>query len=243
MTFEKNFADLKKLILKVDAKKLEGQFAFQFSIEGDGEGVFYFELKDGALFVEPYTYNNCTATFKATAATFKALLGGKVSASDAIAKGDLKVEGNVASCADIFNSYMKKTPAKKETKAAAKAPAKKEAKPVAKAPAKKETKAPAKATAKKEAKPAVKKEAPKAAVKTEVKAAPKAEVKTEAKVAPKAEIKTEAKVAPKAEVKTEAKPAPKAEVKTEAKAAPKAEAKPVAKTAPKTNKSTKKARK
>ena len=230
MTFEKNFADLKKLILKVDAKKLEGQFAFQFSIEGDGEGVFYFELKDGALFVEPYTYN-CTATFKATAATFKALLGGKVSAADAIAKGDLKVEGNVASCADIFNSYMKKAPAKKETKAAAKAPAKKEAKPVAKAPAKKETKAPAKATAKKEAKPVAKKEAPKAAVKTEVKAAPKAEVKTEAKVAPKAEVKTEAKAAPKAEVKTEAK------------AAPKAEAKPVAKTAPKTNKSTKKARK
>ena len=219
MTFNKNFTDLKKMILKADAKKLEGQFAFQFSIEGDGEGVFYFELKDGALFVEPYTYDNCTATFKATAATFKALLGGKVSAADAIAKGDLKVEGNVASCADIFNIYMKKTPAKKETKA----PAKKEAKAPAKAPAKKEAKPAAKAPAKKEAKPAAK-----PAVKKE---------------APKAEVKTEVKPAPKAEVKAEVKPAPKAEVKTEAKAAPKAEAKPVAKTAPKANKKAKKTRK
>lgn len=48
MTFNKNFTDLKKMILKADAKKLEGQFAFQFCIEGDGEGTFYFELKDGA---------------------------------------------------------------------------------------------------------------------------------------------------------------------------------------------------
>lgn len=215
MTFNKNFTDLKKMILKADAKKLEGQFAFQFSIEGDGEGIFYFELKDGALFVEPYTYDNCTATFKATAATFKALLGGKVSAADAIAKGDLKVEGNAQSCADIFNIYMKKTPAKKETKAAAKAPAKKEAKAPAKAPAKKEAKPAAKAPAKKEAKPAAK-----PAVKKE---APKAEVKTEVKPAPKAEVK--------------------AEVKTEAKAAPKAEAKPVVKTAPKAAKRAKKARK
>lgn len=202
MTFNKNFTDLKKMILKADAKKLEGQFAFQFSIEGDGEGVFYFELKDGALFVEPYTYDNCTATFKATAATFKALLGGKVSAADAIAKGDLKVEGNAQSCADIFNIYMKKTPAKKETKA----PAKKEAKAPAKAPAKKEAKPAAKAPAKKEAKPAakpaVKKEAPKAEVKTEVKPAPKTEVK--------AEVKTEAKAAPKAEAKPAVKTAPKA---------------------------------
>lgn len=211
ITFDKNFADLKKLILKADAKKLEGQFAFQFSIEGNGEGIFYFELKNGALFVEPYTYDNCTATFKATADTFKALLTGKVSAADAIANGDLKVEGTpYQSCADIFNTYMKKAPAKKETKAAAKAPAKKETKAAAKKAA---PKAAAKPTAKKTApkaaaKPAVKKEAPKA----EVKAAPKAEVKA----APKAEVKTE--------VKAEAKPAVKAE-KPAAKTATKATAK------------------
>lgn len=194
MTFNKNFTDLKKMILKADAKKLEGQFAFQFCIEGDGEGTFYFELKDGALYVEPYNYNNCTATFKATAATFKALLGGKVSAADAIAKGDLKVEGTpFQSCADIFNTYMKKAPAKKEAKApaakkAAKAPA---AKKAAKAPAKKEVKAPAK--------PVAKKEAPKAEVKAEVKAAaPKAEEKPVVK----AEAKPAAKTAPKAAKKT-----------------------------------------
>ena len=214
MTFNKNFTDLKKMILKADAKKLEGQFAFQFCIEGDGEGTFYFELKDGALYVEPYNYNNCTATFKATAATFKALLGGKVSAADAIAKGDLKVEGTpFQSCADIFNTYMKKAPAKKETKApaakkAAKAPAKKEAKPAAK----KEVKAPAK--------PVAKKEAPKTEIKAEVKAAPKAEVKA----APKAEVKA---AAPKAEEKPVVK----------------AEAKPVAKTASKAAKKTKKSSK
>ena len=166
MTYEKIFADLKKKMLKADVKKLEGQFAFQFCIEGDGEGTFYFELKNGALAVEPYDYKDCTATFKATAATFKALVDGKLSASDALAKGDLKVEGNEASCADIFNIFLKKAPAAKKTQAK---------KPAAK-----------KETAKKEAaKPAVKKEAPKAAVKKE--AAKLAEKKEAAKPAEKKE--------------------------------------------------------
>ncbi len=195
MTYEKIFADLKKKMLKADVKKLEGQFAFQFCIEGDGEGTFYFELKNGALAVEPYDYKDCTATFKATAATFKALVEGKLSASDALAKGDLKVEGNEASCADIFNIFLKKAPAAK------KAPAKKEA-------AKKET------VKKEAAKPAAKKEtAKKETVKKE--AAPKAAEKKEA--APKAPEKKEA---PKAPEKKEA--APKAPEKKEA---PKAAAK------------------
>lgn len=185
MTYEKIFADLKKKMLKADVKKLEGQFAFQFCIEGDGEGIFYFELKNGALAVEPYDYKDCTATFKATAATFKALVDGKLSASDALAKGDLKVEGNEASCADIFNIFLKKAPAAK------KAPAKKEAakketvkKEAAKPAAKKETVK--KETVKKEAAPkaAEKKDAPKAAEKKD--AAPKAPEKKEA---PKAAAK------------------------------------------------------
>ena len=198
MTYEKVFADLKKTMLKADATKLEGEFAFQCVIEGDGEGTFYFALKNGVLSVEPYDYVGATATFKATAETYKNILTGKTSVDDAIAAGALEVDKPV-SYADILGFFAKK-PAKKAAakKETAKAPAKKAA-------PKAETKAPAKKAA---PKAAAKKEAPKAE-------APKAEVKAPAKKeAPKAE-------APKAEVKAPAKKeAPKAEAKAPAKKAP-----------------------
>lgn len=156
MTYEKIFADLKKAILKADVKKLEGQFAFQFVIEGEGSGIFYAAFQNGVLSVEPYDYEDNTATFVATADTFKKLLAGKVTPADAIASGALRVEGGAAdSSADIFAFIAaKKAPA-------AKAPA-----------AKKEAAKPAKAAkaAKPAAAKAVKEEAPAAEVKAEVKA-------------------------------------------------------------------------
>ena len=201
MTYEKIFADLKKTILKADASKLEGKFAFQCVIEGDGAGTFYIAFENGVLSVEPYDYADNTATFKATGAAYKDILAGKVTVDEALASGALVVDG-ADGCADILTFFAAK-PAKK---AAAKKPAAK--KPAAKkAPAKK---AEAKPAAKKEAAPkaakapAKKAEAPKAAVKPAEK---KAEAKpAEKKEAPKAAAKAPAKKAeaPKA-AKTDAK--------------------------------------
>lgn len=201
MTYEKIFADLKKTILKADASKLEGKFAFQCVIEGDGAGTFYIAFENGVLSVEPYDYADNTATFKATGAAYKDILAGKVTVDEALASGALVVDG-ADGCADILTFFAakpaKKAAAKKpaaKKPAAKKAPAKKaEAKPAAKkeaapkaakAPAKKAEapKAAAKPAEKKaEAKPAEKKEAPKAAAKAPAKKAeaPKA-AKTDAK--------------------------------------------------------------
>lgn len=184
MTYEKIFADLKKTILKADASKLEGKFAFQCVIEGDGAGIFYIAFENNTLSVEPYDYADNTATFKASADTYKNILAGKTTVDEALAAGALVVDGDDG-CADILTFFAKK-PAKK---AAAKETEKKV--PAAKAPAKK-------AAPKAEKKPA----APKTPAK---KAAPKAEAKAEA---PKAEPKKAE--APKAEAKA---PAKKAEAK------------------------------
>ena len=180
MTYEKIFADLKKTILKADATKLEGKFAFQCVIEGDGAGTFYIAFENGVLSVEPYDYADNTATFKATGAAYKDILAGKVTVDEALASGALVVDG-ADGCADILTFFAKKpakkAPAKKEApKAAKKAPAKKAEAPkdAAKAPAKK-AEAP-KVAAKA---PAKKAEAPKAAAKAPAKKAeaPKAAAK------------------------------------------------------------------
>ena len=133
MTYEKIFADLKKTILKADATKLEGKFAFQCVIEGDGAGTFYIAFENGTLSVEPYDYADNTATFKATGAAYKDILAGKVTVDEALASGALVVDG-ADGCADILSFFAKK-PAKK---AAAKKPAAKKA-PAKKPAAKKST--------------------------------------------------------------------------------------------------------
>lgn len=154
MTFKKVFSDLEKLILKADHASLEGEFAFQCCVVGDGEGTFYIAFKDGVLDVQPYDYKNHTAVFKADADTYKRVLGGEMTAAEAVEKGLLSVENNESGCADILTFLSAKGTAKKT--AAAKKPA-------------------AKATA------AAKKPAAKTAVKAEAKPAAKAAVKAEAK--------------------------------------------------------------
>lgn len=154
MTFKKVFSDLEKLIVKADHASLEGEFAFQCCVVGDGEGTFYIAFKDGVLDVQPYDYKNHTAVFKADADTYKRVLGGEMTAAEAVEKGLLSVENNESGCADILTFLSAKGTAKKT--AAAKKPA-------------------AKATA------AAKKPAAKTAVKAEAKPAAKAAVKAEAK--------------------------------------------------------------
>lgn len=70
MTYEKNFNNLKKILMKADVSKIDGKLAFQFNIVGDGEGIFYAEIKDGKLNIEPYEYYDRDAIFIATAKVF-----------------------------------------------------------------------------------------------------------------------------------------------------------------------------
>ena len=170
--YEKVYESLKKSIQKTDTSNFEGFFAFQFTVTGDAAGTFYakFEKGDGKITVENFDYKDATATFKADAKTFTALVEGKTSPADAIASGALIVEGNEAGCADIFNAIAPKpakaAPAKKAA-AAKKAPAKKAPPKKAEAPKTEAKKIEApKAEAKKIEAPkaeAVKTEAPKAA--------------------------------------------------------------------------------
>lgn len=153
MTFKKVFTDLKKTILKADIAALEGSFAFQCCITGDGEGTFYIAYKDGELSVEPYDYKGNDAVFKASAEIYGDILAGKISAAEAVSAGSLVVENNESGCADILTFLSgKSAPAKAEAKTPAKKiPAKKTA---AKEAPKAEAKKPAAKT--EEAKPAVK---------------------------------------------------------------------------------------
>lgn len=222
MTYEEIFKQVKKNFEKANAKNIKREFAFQFNITGEGEGIFYAAFKNGVLSVEPYDYKDRDVIFTADGKTLIDISSGKVEPIEAIEHGRLAVEGN-----DLSNQLMVLIPARKKTavkKAEAKPAPKKDAKAAPKKTAAKPeankanntAKAAAKPAAPKaEAKPAVKQEAPKVEAKPAAKAeAPKAEAKPAVKAeAPKAETKPAAKTeAPKAETKPSA-PAAKADAK------------------------------
>lgn len=181
MTYEKIFSTVKKAFQKADKKNFTSDFAFQFNITGEGEGIFYATYKNGTLEVEPYDYKDRDVIFTSDAATLIAVSEGKLEPVTAMNEGKLFVDGNNELAKSLM--FLVSKPAKKAAAAKKAVPNKKAAAP----------KAEKKATAKTEAK---------STVKAEAKPAAKAEIKPVAKAEVKAPAKAEAKPATK-----EAKPA------------------------------------
>ena len=137
MTYEKIFKEVKKAFSKADTKAITDEFAFQFNITGEGEGIFYAAYKNGVLAVEPYDYNDRDVIFTADGDTFVAIANGETEPIEAIKAGKLTVDGNHELAKQIMFLIAAKKPAAKKpaAKPAAKKPAAKaaEAKPAAKA--------------------------------------------------------------------------------------------------------------
>ena len=95
MTFLDMFSKAKDLLANADASKIQEHLAYQFNITGEACGVFYIEVKNGAIFVEPYEYHDRDAMFTCSADTLFKIAGGKTDPVGAVLLGKLKVEGNI----------------------------------------------------------------------------------------------------------------------------------------------------
>lgn len=95
MTYENVFETVKEIFMKADVSKVEEHLAFQFNITGEGEGIFYAEVKEGKLYMEPYEYYDRDAIFICSADTLLKLAAGKLDPVFAFTIGKLKVEGSL----------------------------------------------------------------------------------------------------------------------------------------------------
>jgi putative sterol carrier protein len=94
MTYEKIFADVKKVYSKADKSKLDDDFAFQFNITGEGEGIFYVAYRGGILEIAPYDYVDRCASLYASGENFIKLATKKFSLEDAVRDGHINVDGD-----------------------------------------------------------------------------------------------------------------------------------------------------
>jgi putative sterol carrier protein len=93
-------ADIKGKTAKFDGSKYNGFLALQVNLT-DIEKVFYVEVKDGKLAIEPHEYNDRQAKMTMTSANFSKMINGQLSGTTAFLTGKLKIEGSIEKCKEL----------------------------------------------------------------------------------------------------------------------------------------------
>ena len=95
MTYAEFFAEIKSKFMEADVSDISEHLAYQFNITGEASGIFYIEVKEGELHVEPYEYYDRDAMFTCSANTLRKLADNKLDPIMAVTLQKLKVEGNI----------------------------------------------------------------------------------------------------------------------------------------------------
>ena len=95
MTYSEYFASVKTRFMGADVSDITEHLAYQFNITGEASGIFYVEVKDGKLYIEPYEYHDRDALFIGTAELFTAIMSGEKDPVHEFLCRRLKVEGNI----------------------------------------------------------------------------------------------------------------------------------------------------
>ena len=102
MTFDELLDKVRSIAESVDASDHDF-LAVQVNITGDNGGVFYVEVKDGVINIEPYEYNdrNCAVTMSLH--DFVELIEGKLDPVKAFALGKLEIDGDPEKALEFSN--------------------------------------------------------------------------------------------------------------------------------------------
>ncbi|MBO4510424.1 MAG: SCP2 sterol-binding domain-containing protein [Lachnospiraceae bacterium] len=106
MTFEETLAKVKKIAGEADVAGKDF-LAVQVNITEPDGGVFYVEVKDGNVTVEPFEYNDKQCTVTMNNENFNKLLDGDLNPILAFTLGKLKVDGDMGK-ALAFSNLIKK---------------------------------------------------------------------------------------------------------------------------------------
>ncbi len=108
MTYSEFFSSVKTRFMGTDVSDIQEHLAYQFNITGEGAGIFYVEVKDGQLYIEPYEYFDRDAMFTASADVFEKILNGKMDPVMAFTLQKMKVEGNFDKALKLKNLIERK---------------------------------------------------------------------------------------------------------------------------------------
>lgn len=103
MTYESIVEAARNKFYDVDVSSVNGTMAFQINIEGKAvNGIFYIEIKDGQVNVEPYEYYDRNAVLTINGTNFIKLINGKLDPVVAFTTGKLKVDGDINAALEMI---------------------------------------------------------------------------------------------------------------------------------------------
>ena len=105
MTFNELLEKVRGMALKANINS-DDFLAVQVNITGNDPGVFYVEVKDRKINVEPYEYNDRDCAITMNMKDFNKLLDGKLDPVMAFTLGKLKVDGDVSKAIE-FSKIVK----------------------------------------------------------------------------------------------------------------------------------------
>jgi putative sterol carrier protein len=110
MTFAEMFSKVRGMLIDADVSDINEHLAYQFNITGEAEGIFYAEVKEGKLYIEPYEYFDRDVIFTCSADTLFKLAEGKTDPVLAFTIGKLRVDGSIEKALrlqELLNSKRK----------------------------------------------------------------------------------------------------------------------------------------
>ncbi len=103
MTYESVVEAAREKFSEVNVSSVQGTLAFQINIEGrTANGIFYIEIKDGQVHVEPYEYYDRNAIIHINATNFIKLINGKLDPVIAFTTGKIKVDGDINAALEMI---------------------------------------------------------------------------------------------------------------------------------------------
>ncbi len=102
MTFDHLVKKVRKAAEGVDISGI-GFLAVQINITGENAGVFYVEVKDGRISVEPYDYHDRNCAITISMDNFNKLMSGKLDPIAGYTLGKIKVDGDVGKALEFSN--------------------------------------------------------------------------------------------------------------------------------------------
>ena len=107
MTYESIVEAARNKFCDLDVSSVNGTRAFQINIEGKTvNGIFYIEIKDGKVNVEPYEYYDRNAILTMNGTNFMKLINGKLNPVSAFTSGKIKVDGDINAALEVIK-YLK----------------------------------------------------------------------------------------------------------------------------------------
>ena len=115
MTYLEAFEKIKKTLKNQKADNIEGHLALQVNLtDEDAGGIFYIEVIDHKLYIEPYDFFDRDAMLIVSVDDFLKIMTSKLEYEKAIEDGVLSVYGNLERAAEI-KKLIKKPAQRKST--------------------------------------------------------------------------------------------------------------------------------